>query len=760
MSVAIVPPSRRSRAPWFVLGGVVVAAAGIVTYFVATDRDAGHPEARREAPVQSQPMPADASIAMESDAAATMALDAAADAGDVTLAIDSIPRGATVFRATDHVKLGKTPFEHRYERIDGEMTFVVKLAGYGDERITLKTNADASATARLVRPVRGRAHPIPTPAAETGETVLDPYQETNETTRDRDLDRATAAAVADPQAAKAHFKQGKAFMDAGAYTSAVDEYRAAYELDHRPEMLFNIAQAYRLAELKPQAIEYYQKYLDAQPEGVGADEARRHVATLAKRVGPSIRSNPTSSPGSLRPNRRCPSPQVGADALSYARIRRGRRLQGSADRRDRDRDAGVIAVALAIKFGLDARLASEDLSSHSGAWTNRQMAELVDGPRSRTHMGIAYVAGGLLVTTGAILYWRGSRTRLTPIVTSQTASVALEAVLMQRLFAIAMVAACYQPQLPERLPCDTDTDPAWCPPPQVCKVDGYCHLPDDPPMPDAPPAVNFAFITRRAGNARDVHSHRQPRRPVQHARGSRGLPTGNYVAWFSELNANRHWSTRHGAGAGSNRRLAILRTASPNLMAGRIYNRCVSTNTKSTSEGSSSRPRPTRRRLRAGSGLLHGGLRKRRLRRLGRDHALVDRRTDGDVHVSGPFLLSSDRPRRDASAAGEHRSACVSCRKGSSLGSVGRALSIKICRTEASGAGYSGTFVALLALIAQGATGQLTAGEPVGAPDGVIFMTGTKQAGCAAQRDDRGDYVRAVWGGAASVTETPCEQRR
>ena len=82
--------------------------------------------------------------------------------------------------------------------------------------------------------------------------------------------------------ARAHFKQGRAYQDAGAYAQAVDEFKAAYALDPRPELLFNIAQVERLAGKKAEAVEHYRQYLEAEPNGKGADEARRHVVDLTK----------------------------------------------------------------------------------------------------------------------------------------------------------------------------------------------------------------------------------------------------------------------------------------------------------------------------------------------------------------------------------------------------------------------------------------------------------------------------------------------
>src|SRR5439155_26145528 len=77
-----------------------------------------------------------------------------------------------------------------------------------------------------------------------------------------------------------HFSQGRAFQDAGAYDDAIREYQAAYQLTPLPLLLFNIAQSYRLKGDKRAAIEWYDKYLAADPEGPAGDEARDQVANL------------------------------------------------------------------------------------------------------------------------------------------------------------------------------------------------------------------------------------------------------------------------------------------------------------------------------------------------------------------------------------------------------------------------------------------------------------------------------------------------
>jgi tetratricopeptide (TPR) repeat protein len=86
-------------------------------------------------------------------------------------------------------------------------------------------------------------------------------------------------------AARAHFQAAEAAKTSGDYQSAVTEYLAAYQLYPDPEFFFDIGEVYRLAGNEPEALTYYQKYLDLDPGGRGAaaahiaiDELRRSIA--------------------------------------------------------------------------------------------------------------------------------------------------------------------------------------------------------------------------------------------------------------------------------------------------------------------------------------------------------------------------------------------------------------------------------------------------------------------------------------------------
>lgn len=85
---------------------------------------------------------------------------------------------------------------------------------------------------------------------------------------------------------------------------------------------------------------------------------------------------------------------------------------------------GVIGIGLGIKLGLQAQSLSDELSAHSmGPWTDDEKRKLADGERANTRMGYAYVAGGILVATGAVLFVIGVRTRVGVDVTAESTSV-------------------------------------------------------------------------------------------------------------------------------------------------------------------------------------------------------------------------------------------------------------------------------------------------------------------------------------------------
>lgn len=97
--------------------------------------------------------------------------------------------------------------------------------------------------------------------------------------------RPKAANVTSKEAeARRHFKQGREFLDADAYSEAIGEFETALSLMPLPELLFNIAQAYRLKGDAKHALQMYTRFVEVIPEGQIADEARAHIAVLTKDI--------------------------------------------------------------------------------------------------------------------------------------------------------------------------------------------------------------------------------------------------------------------------------------------------------------------------------------------------------------------------------------------------------------------------------------------------------------------------------------------
>src|SRR3954471_6269240 len=91
----------------------------------------------------------------------------------------------------------------------------------------------------------------------------------------------TVAAGPSDQAA-AHYKQGKAFLDGKQYDQAIVEFQAAYAIDKLSSHLFNIANAYEAKQDYDHAIEYFQKYLDAEPRSQRAADVRARISVATQ----------------------------------------------------------------------------------------------------------------------------------------------------------------------------------------------------------------------------------------------------------------------------------------------------------------------------------------------------------------------------------------------------------------------------------------------------------------------------------------------
>jgi len=105
-----------------------------------------------------------------------------------------------------------------------------------------------------------------------------------------------AGAYADnKEGARAHFEQGNASFALGDYGAAAVEYEKAFALRPDPALLYNAAQAHRLANNKARALLLYKNYLSVYGQKVSnRDEVQRHIATLKQAI--EIEQKSQSSP--------------------------------------------------------------------------------------------------------------------------------------------------------------------------------------------------------------------------------------------------------------------------------------------------------------------------------------------------------------------------------------------------------------------------------------------------------------------------------
>jgi tetratricopeptide (TPR) repeat protein len=118
-------------------------------------------------------------------------------------------------------------------------------------------------------------------------------------------------AWADKEAAKAHFKKGLAAYALARYDEAAREYEAAFDADPQAALLYDAAQAHRLAGNKERALLLYQNYLRLFPDAPDQADVRRLIETVRKAVAADAASG-TSPPVTPQPLAAKPEPPVAA----------------------------------------------------------------------------------------------------------------------------------------------------------------------------------------------------------------------------------------------------------------------------------------------------------------------------------------------------------------------------------------------------------------------------------------------------------------
>jgi tetratricopeptide (TPR) repeat protein len=80
--------------------------------------------------------------------------------------------------------------------------------------------------------------------------------------------------------ARVAFESGDLAFSEGRYEDAFDDFTRAYDLSHRPELLYNIGLAADRLRRDEEAIDAFEAYLDALPEATNRPEVQRRLRAL------------------------------------------------------------------------------------------------------------------------------------------------------------------------------------------------------------------------------------------------------------------------------------------------------------------------------------------------------------------------------------------------------------------------------------------------------------------------------------------------
>ena len=88
----------------------------------------------------------------------------------------------------------------------------------------------------------------------------------------------------DVQAARQHFDRGRKLIQQKYYGKAIVELEEAYRLDPKSAQLYNLGVAHHLKGDRATAIDYYRRFLAAQPAGGTARKAKTYLTGLEKQI--------------------------------------------------------------------------------------------------------------------------------------------------------------------------------------------------------------------------------------------------------------------------------------------------------------------------------------------------------------------------------------------------------------------------------------------------------------------------------------------
>lgn len=91
-------------------------------------------------------------------------------------------------------------------------------------------------------------------------------------------------AAGEPPSPRALFERAEVKFNVGNFRDAAADYQAAYELDHRPALLFDVAQCYRNLGDYERARFYYRRFLTLDPHTPNRRDTEALIDLMSKRL--------------------------------------------------------------------------------------------------------------------------------------------------------------------------------------------------------------------------------------------------------------------------------------------------------------------------------------------------------------------------------------------------------------------------------------------------------------------------------------------
>lgn len=114
----------------------------------------------------------------------------------------------------------------------------------------------------------------------------------------------------DARDAREHFQKGRTLYDVGRFDEAAREFEAAYQIKPDPALLFNLAQAYRLAGKNQPALIAYRSYLRNLPNASNRAQVEASIAELQRIIDEQQHAQKSPPVETLRPGQPSETPTV------------------------------------------------------------------------------------------------------------------------------------------------------------------------------------------------------------------------------------------------------------------------------------------------------------------------------------------------------------------------------------------------------------------------------------------------------------------